>query len=168
MKEKGIKITIICVLVLSSILAIIGFAYNKTRLLVENNFSIKGNDKISVLYGQNYDDEGYYFLSNDKNDYSKSYDLDYIKDFLYKKGISTNYNEKMTRQQINKLNEDLNKIEGINNVQLVTKEDAINVLKQLFQRLRVFFFAAPNDKQGVFSFQFSHDFSKVLNSFGRQ
>ena len=37
--------------------------------------------------------------------YSQPFDIDTLKRFLYNKGISSNYNESMARQQINRLNE---------------------------------------------------------------
>ena len=42
---------------------------------------------------------------NDNNDYSSSFDIDYIKEFLLKKGISSNYNEPMTKKQIDRMGE---------------------------------------------------------------
>lgn len=44
-------------------------------------------------------------FTNDNIDYSQPFNIDTLKRFLYNKGISSNYNEPMTRQQINKLNE---------------------------------------------------------------
>lgn len=44
-------------------------------------------------------------FSNDDNDYSKSFDIDEIKDWLYKKGISQNYNEPMNKKQIDRMSE---------------------------------------------------------------
>lgn len=44
-------------------------------------------------------------FSNDTNDYSSNYSIEQIKDYLYQKGISRNYNTPLTYQQINKLNE---------------------------------------------------------------
>lgn len=51
---------------------------------------------------QAYKDMHFY---NDNNDYSASFDIDYIKDYLYEKGISSNYNEPMTRKQIDRMGE---------------------------------------------------------------
>ena len=42
---------------------------------------------------------------NDNNDYSATFDIDYIKEFLLKKGISSNYNEPMTKKQIDRMSE---------------------------------------------------------------
>lgn len=42
---------------------------------------------------------------NDDRDYSESFDIDYIKDWLFKKGISQNYNEPMTKEQIKRMSE---------------------------------------------------------------
>ena len=42
---------------------------------------------------------------NDNNDYSATFDIDYIKEFLLKKGISSNYNEPMTKKQIDRMRE---------------------------------------------------------------
>lgn len=44
-------------------------------------------------------------FTNDNNNYSESFDIDEIKKFLYKKGISKNYNEPMTKEQIDKMSE---------------------------------------------------------------
>ncbi|MBQ1793690.1 MAG: DNA (cytosine-5-)-methyltransferase [Peptostreptococcaceae bacterium] len=41
----------------------------------------------------------------DYNDYSETIDIDEIKKFLLKKGISSNYNEPMTKQQIERMSE---------------------------------------------------------------
>jgi len=41
----------------------------------------------------------------DHNDYSATFDIDYIKDFLLKKGISQNYNEPLNESQIKKMSE---------------------------------------------------------------
>lgn len=43
--------------------------------------------------------------TNDNTDYSKDLTTDKIKNYLYEKGISSNYNEPMTQQQVNRLNE---------------------------------------------------------------
>lgn len=51
---------------------------------------------------QAYKDMHFY---NDNNDYSASFDIDYIKEFLLKKGISSNYNEPMTKKQIDRMGE---------------------------------------------------------------
>ena len=51
---------------------------------------------------QAYKDMHFY---NDNNDYSASFDIDYIKDYLFKKGISSNYNEPMTKKQIDRMGE---------------------------------------------------------------
>ena len=42
---------------------------------------------------------------NDNTDYSKDLTAEQIKEYLFNKGISANYNEPMTQQQINRLNE---------------------------------------------------------------
>jgi len=42
---------------------------------------------------------------NDNNDYSASFDEEYIKDYLFKKGISQNYNEPMSEKQIKRMSE---------------------------------------------------------------
>ena len=44
-------------------------------------------------------------FENDNNDYSKELNTEQVKNYLFKKGISSNYNEPMTREQINRLNE---------------------------------------------------------------
>ena len=51
---------------------------------------------------QAYKDMHFY---NDNNDYSATYDIDFIKEFLFKKGISSNYNEPMTKKQIERMSE---------------------------------------------------------------
>ena len=43
--------------------------------------------------------------TDDNTDYSKDLTTDEIKDYLFKKGISSNYNEPMTKEQIKRLNE---------------------------------------------------------------
>ena len=44
-------------------------------------------------------------FENDNNDYSATFDIDYIKEFLLKKGISSNYNEPMAKKQIDRMSE---------------------------------------------------------------
>lgn len=44
-------------------------------------------------------------FTDDNTDYSKDLTTDEIKDYLFKKGISSNYNEPMAKEQINRLNE---------------------------------------------------------------
>jgi len=44
-------------------------------------------------------------FENDNTDYSRELTIEEVKSFLFKKGISTNYNDPMTEQQINRLNE---------------------------------------------------------------
>ena len=44
-------------------------------------------------------------FGDDKTDYSKNLTVEQVKEYLFKKGISSNYNEPMTQQQINRLNE---------------------------------------------------------------
>lgn len=44
-------------------------------------------------------------FGEDNNDYSKGISIEEIKKFLFDKGISSNYNEPMTKEQINRLNE---------------------------------------------------------------
>lgn len=44
-------------------------------------------------------------FGEDTKDYSKDIETSQIKEFLYKKGISSNYNEPMSKDQINRLNE---------------------------------------------------------------
>lgn len=45
-------------------------------------------------------------FSEDENDYSLTFDIDYIKEWLFKKGISSNYNEPMTKKQIDRMSEE--------------------------------------------------------------
>lgn len=42
---------------------------------------------------------------NDNTDYSQDLSIEEIKEYLFNKGISSNYNDPMTQQQINRLNE---------------------------------------------------------------
>jgi len=44
-------------------------------------------------------------FENDNTDYSRELTIEEVKSFLFKKGISANYNDPMTEQQINRLNE---------------------------------------------------------------
>lgn len=44
-------------------------------------------------------------FTDDNTDYSQPFNVDTLKRYLYNKGISSNYNEPMTREQINRLNE---------------------------------------------------------------
>ena len=44
-------------------------------------------------------------FTDDDTDYSQPFEIDTLKRFLYNKGISSNYNEPMTKQQIDRLNE---------------------------------------------------------------
>lgn len=53
-----------------------------------------------------------------------------IKGLEEEQGMQVFMEREATEEQISKLNEDLNKIEGINSVQLVTKEDAYNTMKE--------------------------------------
>lgn len=45
-------------------------------------------------------------FSEDNTDYSKNLSINEVKEWLYDKGISSNYNEPMTKQQVYRLNED--------------------------------------------------------------
>ena len=44
-------------------------------------------------------------FTDDNTDYSKDLSIEEIKEYLFKKGISSNYNEPMTESQVNRLNE---------------------------------------------------------------
>lgn len=44
-------------------------------------------------------------FGEDNNDYSKDLSVEELKEYLYKKGISNNYNDPMTREQISRLSE---------------------------------------------------------------
>ena len=44
-------------------------------------------------------------FADDNTDYSKDFTTDEIKEYLFNKGISSNYNEPMTKEQVNRLNE---------------------------------------------------------------
>ena len=44
-------------------------------------------------------------FTDDNTDYSKDLSIEEIKQYLFNKGISSNYNEPMTQQQVNRLNE---------------------------------------------------------------
>jgi len=43
-------------------------------------------------------------MTNDDTDYSKDLSIEEVKEYLFNKGISSNYNEPMTKEQINRLN----------------------------------------------------------------
>lgn len=45
-------------------------------------------------------------FTDDNNDYSNNLTLEEIKEYLFNKGISSNYNDPMTKEQINRLSED--------------------------------------------------------------
>lgn len=44
-------------------------------------------------------------MTNDNTDYSKDLSIEEVKEYLFSKGISSNYNEPMTKEQINRLTE---------------------------------------------------------------
>ena len=44
-------------------------------------------------------------MTNDDTNYSKDLNIEEVKEYLFNKGISSNYNEPMTKEQINRLNE---------------------------------------------------------------
>lgn len=44
-------------------------------------------------------------FENDNTDYSKDLSEEEVKEYLFNKGISSNYNEPMTKEQVNRLNE---------------------------------------------------------------
>lgn len=44
-------------------------------------------------------------FENDHNDYSASFDIDFIKEWLFKKGISQNWNNALDKKQVNRLSE---------------------------------------------------------------
>jgi oligoribonuclease NrnB/cAMP/cGMP phosphodiesterase (DHH superfamily) len=44
-------------------------------------------------------------FTDDNDDYSKVLSVDEVKEYLFMKAISSNYNEPMTKEQINRLNE---------------------------------------------------------------
>ena len=44
-------------------------------------------------------------MTNDDTDYSKDLSIEEVKEYLFNKGISSNYNEPMTKEQINRLTE---------------------------------------------------------------
>lgn len=63
-------------------------------------------------------------FADDNTDYTKGWNILDIKDWLYQKGISSNYNEPMSRDQINKLNpSDAKKI--INNI--IASHNLVNI-----------------------------------------
>ena len=45
-------------------------------------------------------------FTNDNEDYSKDLSLEEVKEYLFNKGISSNYNEPMSREQVFRLNEE--------------------------------------------------------------
>ena len=44
-------------------------------------------------------------FENDNTDYSEKLSTEEVKEYLFNKGISSNYNEPMTKEQVNRLNE---------------------------------------------------------------
>ena len=63
-------------------------------------------------------------FEEDTKDYSKGIEIGQIKEFLLNKGISSNYNEPMSKEQINRLNEDNARI-IYNNIQ--TTNNLVNI-----------------------------------------
>ena len=63
-------------------------------------------------------------FENDNFDYSQPFDIDTLKKFLLNKGISSNYNEPMTIQQIDRLNE--KQIRNIYN-NIVSTNNLVNI-----------------------------------------
>ena len=87
-------------------------------------------------------------FDNDNTDYSKEFNLDYIYDYLYHKGISSNYNEPMTYDQIKRLGEErartiFNNIKATKNmvnIQQVKGEDLGIVEKDKYEYLFTYSF----------------------------
>ena len=85
---------------------------------------------------------------DDNFDYSQPFNIDTLKRFLYNKGISSNYNEPMTRQQINRLNEKqirtiYNNIVSTNNlvnIQQVKGKDLEIVRKDIYDYVLTYSF----------------------------
>lgn len=65
-------------------------------------------------------------FENDNNDYSASFDIDFIKKFLIDKGISQNYNEPMTKEKIQKMSENYAR-EIFNNI--IATRNLVNILQ---------------------------------------
>lgn len=65
-------------------------------------------------------------FENDNTDYSKDLSINEVKEWLYNKGISSNYNEPMTKEQVCKLNE--NQLRTIYNNNVST-HNLVNIQK---------------------------------------
>lgn len=63
---------------------------------------------------------------NDNNDYSESFDIDYIKQVLFDKGISSDYNEPMSKEKIGRMSEK-NARQVFNNI--VATHNLVNIQK---------------------------------------
>ena len=87
-------------------------------------------------------------FDNDNTDYSKEFNLDYIYDYLYHKGISSNYNEPMTYDQIKRLGEqrartifnNIKSTKNMVNIQQVKGEDLGIVEKDKYEYLFTYSF----------------------------
>ena len=87
-------------------------------------------------------------FDNDNTDYSKEFNLDYIYDYLYHKGISSNYNESMTYDQIKRLGEqrartifnNIKATKNMVNIQQVKGEDLGIVEKDKYEYLFTYSF----------------------------
>ena len=87
-------------------------------------------------------------FTDDNTDYSKELKIDEIKDFLFKRGISSNYNEPMTKEQVNRLNENqartiYNNIKATHNlvnIQQVKGEDLEIIDREQFTYLLTYSF----------------------------
>ena len=68
MKNIRMKFTICMILVISHfVLGMIGLIYSNVRNNVDNSFKLNGNNKVTVVYGETYNDEGYSIDLNDSN-----------------------------------------------------------------------------------------------------
>ena len=61
MKRNIVIISLVILIVLTSACSLIGYKYSKIRNKIEDNFLLNGNDKVVILYGQSYYDDGYSF-----------------------------------------------------------------------------------------------------------
>ena len=74
-------------------------------------------------------------MTDDNTDYVKDWNILDIKDFLYQKGISSNYNEPMTKEQIDRLNsEEAKRI--LNNI--IVTHNLVNIQQVIGSDLEIY------------------------------
>ena len=87
-------------------------------------------------------------MTNDNTDYSKDLSIQDVKDYLFQKGISSNYNEPMTKEQVQRLNEkqartiynNIQATHNLVNIQQVKAEDLEIKDKDMFTYLLTYSF----------------------------